>query len=534
MVDVAEATSPARSALSGPTMPPERPPRAYRLQRRLLVFVGLFVGLVIVAGLGTVAGMAAARRAIAEAHAMQVNSRRAALISVVVREQYIHEAHTIILRNHSHLAHHEEWVHKLDVDLDALRGEADDAGRREIQSIRSASTELRRLFSEEIVPASDRGDLDGVRAAHERANAEVDRMTDLADSLSQSFEARALAAELDTERIARISILGATVLALLAAALAVLAGRSLWQAFSAPLTELDRVATRVATGDRKARLEHFDAVELERIGMGFNQMLDALAKAEADLVATERLAAIGRVAAGVAHEINNPIAVIRGYVKTMLDEATTAELRGELTILDEEAAACQHIAEDMLVYSHSPAVVPVASEASEIIKDAVARCDDGVVLGSAEQAPVQVSVEPALVSIDPLRIRQVIVNLVKNAREASIKEDPIEVRGRCDGDGYTIEVLDRGRGLSDEVRAHVFEPFFTTRRDGTGLGLAVCHGLVTAHGGTIRAENREGGGTRFLVELPGVLLDPEGASVACPDQEGLAPKEIFGCDEGSS
>ena len=67
-------------------MPPERPPRAYRLQRRLLVFVGLFVGLVIVAGLGTVAGMAAARRAIAEAHAMQVNSRRAALISVVVRE----------------------------------------------------------------------------------------------------------------------------------------------------------------------------------------------------------------------------------------------------------------------------------------------------------------------------------------------------------------------------------------------------------------------------------------------------------------
>lgn len=514
-------------------MPTERPPRAYRLQRRLLVFVGLFVGLVVVAGLGTIAGTAAARRAVAEAHAMQVDSRRAALISVVVREQYIHEAHTIILRNHSHLAHHEEWVHKLEIDLDALRGEADETGRGELQSIRNASLELRRVFSEEIVPASDRGDLEGVRAAHERANAEVDRMTELSDSLSRSFEARALAAELETERIARVAILGATVLALLAAALAVLAGRSLWRAFSAPLTELDRVATRVASGDRKARLLQFDAVELERIGKGFNQMLDALAKAEADLVATERLAAIGRVAAGVAHEINNPIAVIRGYVKTMLEEATTAELRGELTILDEEAVACQHIAEDLLVYSHSPVVAPVPTEASEIIQDAVARCVDGAP-SSIEQAAVHVAAEPALVSIDPLRIRQVIVNLVKNAREASTHENAIEVRGRRDADGYAIEVLDRGRGLSEEVRAHVFEPFFTTRRDGTGLGLAVCHGLVTAHGGNIRAESREGGGTRFVVELPGVLIDPESTSASRSAQEGVARSPVFGWDEGTS
>jgi signal transduction histidine kinase len=118
-------------------------------------------------------------------------------------------------------------------------------------------------------------------------------------------------------------------------------------------------------------------------------------------------------------------------------------------------------------------------------------------------------VEPALLSVDPLRIRQVVVNLVKNAREATLGEEAVEVRGRRRGTDYRIEVLDRGKGLSTEVRERLFEPFFTTRRDGTGLGLAVCYGLVTAHGGTIRAEARGGGGSQFVVDLPDVLVDEE-------------------------
>jgi signal transduction histidine kinase len=101
------------------------------------------------------------------------------------------------------------------------------------------------------------------------------------------------------------------------------------------------------------------------------------------------------------------------------------------------------------------------------------------------------------------------VNLVTNAREATDGEESIVVRGQRQKDGYQIEFLDRGSGIPEEARDRLFEPFFTTRRDGTGLGLAVCYGLVTAHGGTIRAESRAGGGSRFVVELPGVLVEEE-------------------------
>lgn len=485
---------------------PTRP--RHHLRLRLLYLVGVLVGLVVVSGAVAIAAALASRRAIATAHRMELASRQAAMLSVVVREQYIHEAHTIILRDRSHVAHHDDWVHIIDRELAELRPQVDDTRKETIEGIRDASTELRRVFSEEILPAIDRDDRESVRQAHAKANALVDHMTEQADTLANFFDDRAVAAEKEADRLLRLAILLSATLGLGAAAIALVAGRSLWRAFVAPLAEVDAVARRVARGDRRARIGSLSAVELSGLAEAFDGMLDALARAESELVASERLAAIGRVAAGVAHEINNPIAVIRGYVKTMWQEAVDPALRDELTILDEEAAACQRIAEDLLVYAHSPTTAPAPVRADELLREAAERCEEPTSMryeGGARR--IVVDAEEALINVDALRIRQVVVNLVNNAREATQGDAPVEIRGRRDRDGYTVEVLDRGTGLSDEVREHVFEPFFTTRRDGTGLGLAVCHGLVAAHGGTIRAEPRDGGGTRFVVDLPSVVVE---------------------------
>lgn len=150
---------------------------------------------------------------------------------------------------------------------------------------------------------------------------------------------------------------------------------------------------------------------------------------------------------------------------------------------------------------------PRAVQAEELLRDAASYCDGGP--GRGDQ-PLLVDAEPAFINVDPLRIRQVIVNLVANAREATSGTpggDEIIVRGRRQDDGYRLEVLDRGAGIPEDARERLFEPFFTLRRDGTDLGLAVCYGLVTAHGGTIRAEPRPGGGSRFVIDLPGVLIE---------------------------
>jgi signal transduction histidine kinase len=440
----------------------------------------------------------------AEAHALELASRRAALLSVIVREQYIHEAHTIILRDRSHVGHHDEWVQQLDRELARLRQDADGAGPTgALDAIRAASGELRRVFADEILTAVDRQDWPEVARAHEAANALVDEMTRHADALAKHFDEQAVAAERRAEDLIRIALAMAVVLGALAATVAIALGRRLWRSFAAPLATLESVARKVERGDRSARVPPLAAAELSMVGDAVNRMLDALRAAEVELVAAERLAAVGRVAAGVAHEINNPIAVIRGYVKTMQSEASDPALLDELAILDEEAFACQRIAQDLLVYSRSPSVDPTPTEASALLRDAASR-SEAEASRSDGSAPVHVEAEPAVLSVDPVRLRQVVVNLIQNARDSGA-DAPVEVHGARDGDGYRIEVLDRGPGIAKDVRERLFEPFFTTRSNGTGLGLAVCFGLVTAHGGSISVEARAGGGSRFIVKLPGTI-----------------------------
>jgi signal transduction histidine kinase len=131
---------------------------------------------------------------------------------------------------------------------------------------------------------------------------------------------------------------------------------------------------------------------------------------------------------------------------------------------------------------------------------------------------VTIEAEPATIDVDPGRLRQVVMNLVRNACEATSEAGTnaaVGLTGACTGeDGYQVSVSDRGPGIPTANRDRLFEPFFTTRSDGTGLGLAVCYGLVTAHGGTIDVSDRPGGGTIIRVDLPHVRRGERGVDGA--------------------
>ncbi len=474
--------------------------RSYRLRRGLAAFAAALVALVVVTGAGTVLIAIELRQAIVTARTMEASSRRAALLSVIVREQYIHEAHTIIVRDRSHMAHHDEWVRKLAAELATLRSDVDEQGAERLDAIAAASARLLEVFNKAILPAVDRSDWPAVHESHHRANALVDEMTGHADALADYFADRATSAQTRSEVLVRFAFAGSIVVGLVAATVAFALARRLWRSFARPLGALEEVARTVAEGERGARVASLAAAELEVVGRALNRMLDSLAAAEAELVDKERLAALGRVAAGVAHEINNPIAIIRGYVSEMKQDTQAVGLGRELEVIDEEARACERIASDLLLYARRPPIAKEAVPVGDLLGEAAKHGVPAAGLATA------LEVEAAIIEVDPLRIRQVVVNLIRNAHDAGGAE-PVLVRGSRRDEDYRIEVLDRGRGLSAEAHAHLFEPFFTTRRDGSGLGLAVSYGLVAAHGGSIRAEPREGGGTRFVVELPGVVVE---------------------------
>jgi signal transduction histidine kinase len=235
-------------------------------------------------------------------------------------------------------------------------------------------------------------------------------------------------------------------------------------------------------------------------------------KAQQDaVVRSEKLASVGRLAAGVAHEIGNPLAVILGFLEILKGGAVTATERDEyLARMQGEAERMNRIVKDLLSYARPGRQEPGAVDVRASVEQALAVLKpQRVMRGIAVKVAAEDGV-PAVVATSD-RMTQVFVNLVLNAAEAMVGEGNLSVSISKGGGGeVVVRVEDDGPGIDAAVLPVIFEPFVTTKPEsqGTGLGLAVCHNIVTGFGGSITARNREGGGACFEVRLPGVTPRP--------------------------
>jgi len=212
---------------------------------------------------------------------------------------------------------------------------------------------------------------------------------------------------------------------------------------------------------------------------------------------TERLAALGQLAASIGHELRNPLAVIDTSLHLARSRSEDERLQKHLGKIGKQVRISNQIIADLLDLARDRAAVREPTHLETLMKEALEVVD-------AKGVPVRLEIEDAEAKLDGSQIRQLVVNLVQNASQA-IRSDggsgTITLRAEREGDEVHIEVLDDGPGLSPDVLAHLFEPLFTTRATGIGLGLALCKRIAEKHGGSIEASNRDGGGARFLVRL---------------------------------
>ena len=419
------------------------------------------------------------------------------MLGVAVREQYIHEAHTLIERTDAHLQHHHSWVRVVAASAAALERRVPTGDQWRLRRIAATSTAIDALFRDQLVPAVRAGNLDEIRVQHRHIDALVASASADADAVAVALEQRMRTEHSRADRSARLAGFVAGGGGLLALLLAIHFAWSVRARVLRPLGELADWTRVIARGEVPTREIRGDA-EVREVGAALRQLVLELREREAQLVASERLAAIGQLAAGVAHEVNNPIGIIRGYLRTMIPEARDATLREELAILDEEAHACQRIVEDLVTFARTRDLRRAPIEVATLTTEVARRLEAS---GELHGARVDVDLEAGRISADAGRVRQLLANLLRNASEAC-HGGLIEVAGRVDGTDYRLEVSDRGPGVREPEREKIFEPFYGERAEGSGLGLAVCRGIVLAHGGSIRAMSRIGGGASFVVLLP--------------------------------
>lgn len=319
-------------------------------------------------------------------------------------------------------------------------------------------------------------------------------------------------------RTERLRVLGALRVALLVAlALSVGLGVALSWAVARSVTRpLDAITAGMrraaATGDLGQALELRGAwvdEDARTLASTFNGLLEALDRFRREHARRERLESLGRLSTVIAHELRNPLMIIRSALPALRTAGTPEPERAEAWAdVDAETRRIDRIVGDVLDFAREVRVEPRDCDLAPVVREA---CEVALERhGAAWAAQLDPRAGPAFT--DPERVRQVLLALLDNAREASAEAGPpapaVEVRLAREGGRLSIEVADRGPGLPPDTLAQVFEPYFTTKRRGTGLGLAIARNVSEALGGHLGARPREGGGAVFRLDLPASLPGP--------------------------
>lgn len=313
--------------------------------------------------------------------------------------------------------------------------------------------------------------------------------------------------ELEVESIARRTTAVALILMLGNSILTALYVETLIR----PILNLHQTMKRAGRGDLAARAQVRRDDEVGELADTFNRMMDELEEAhekeavrQAQLAHTEKMAAVGTLAAGVAHEVNNPLAGMLTCIETVEANPEDAELRVRyLELIRDGIKRIEHTVLNLLDFSRPREIQPEVTSFNHNLHHVVELVEYQLRKNRVEVS-FELDPEEPVVLADHFQMEQLFLNLVLNAIQAMPSGGTLTLRTRTLPSRVVAEVCDTGNGIPEGIRERIFDPFFTTREvgQGTGLGLSVSYSIVQAHGGGIELDSAPGKGTRFKVWLP--------------------------------
>lgn len=281
-----------------------------------------------------------------------------------------------------------------------------------------------------------------------------------------------------------------------------------------PIRTLQTGMVRLAVGELDYRIEMERKDELGMLAHSFNNMAFNLKGAYNRMLQVEKIASLGKMAATVAHELNNPLSGIATYAKLLKkrvrkkssNEDECEKIQKDLDMVLSEAMRCGNIVRNLLEFSHSASAKFQVVRLHEIIEKALEIVGHHIELAKIE-AGSSVEIHPETITCDPDQLLQALVALLVNAVEAMPGGGKLRINARNapDKSGVVIiEISDTGKGIPEELQEKIFEPFFSTKKDktGIGLGLAVVYGIIQRHNGKIWLKSQKEKGTTFFIELP--------------------------------
>ncbi len=287
---------------------------------------------------------------------------------------------------------------------------------------------------------------------------------------------------------------------------------------SSPIRKLEKVTKKIAGSDFSETIEVTGSDEVASLQISFNQMeenlrdamsaleqtISQLQEKQTRLVEAEKLASIGKLAAGIAHEINNPLTSVLTFSSLLLEQCPPSDPRhAKLKMVVKETTRVRNIVRQVLSFAKEAPLrtekINLNQPVTEIVESLIAQeAFQGIELALDLAEGLQD------IFIDPVQIGQVVLNILLNATHAIVPPGKIWVATRAEGNFMELSISDTGKGIPEENLQKIFDPFFTTKDKsrGTGLGLAVSYGIIKKHGGDIEVRSKVNEGSTFIVKLP--------------------------------
>ncbi len=289
----------------------------------------------------------------------------------------------------------------------------------------------------------------------------------------------------------------------------------------APIEKLTEGVKAVAAGDLTRKVEVRSTDEIGLLAREFNAMAASLDRQRNDLRRAERLATVGRISAQITHEIRNPLNAIGLNADLLAEEivelGAPAEASQLVTAISKEVDRLNAVAEEYLSFARLPRPSLARQDLNEIVASLLDFLAPEL---AAAHVEIRRELEPSLpaVQADEAQLRAVFLNLLRNSREAMPRGGTITVRTLRRDAVVEAEVGDTGGGIPEEGLNRIFEPFYSTKERGTGLGLALAEQVLNEHGGTIRCESTVGRGTTFTMGIPAAPAEPTAGTGGTPGE----------------
>ena len=438
-------------------------------------------------------------------------------ITNTVLEIRRHEKNYLLFKDSGSLKELNDYLAVFKSNIDKIKEEIiREIGTSNYDMMKNATTEYERLVN--ALPSGEKKDF-------------IDKMRSSARQIQSFTEDLSKKTRMDIGKALAMSmnLLVAAFITMIAAGIIINAKLS--SSIATPIRNLERVTKKISKGDfsEKVEIKRHDAIaslgihfphndEIISLEISFNQMeerlknalssleltIEKLQEKQAQLVEAEKLASVGRLAAGVAHEINNPLTSVLTFSNLMLEQCPKDDPRyGRLKMMVRETERARNIIRQLLNFGREIIIKPVPMNINNPVYEIVNSLMGQEAFNGIE-ITMNLSDNLPEISADPAQILQVVLNIMLNAIHAITPPGKIEITTRVEDKFVEMVFSDSGAGISEENLNKVFDPFFTTKEmtKGTGLGLAVSYGIIKKHGGDIEVTSTVGKGTTFIVRLP--------------------------------